>query len=143
MMWARIEEHAAEPRNVKALRSAIETVDPTTVLIKVVSVVNRDWISPVWLVSQAGTLADHVIEDGGTQVRHEDAPRRSTTRKKRIELVAPISAADASSEERLVDRCGAREKSGRSRRARSLWHRRVWIGGRRHEGGEGMSTTSR
>ena len=41
---------------MKALRSAIEAVEPTTVLISVVSVVSRDWISPVWFSSKNAGL---------------------------------------------------------------------------------------
>ena len=44
------------PTSVKALRSAIDAVDPTTVLMSVVSVVSRDWISPVWFFSKKAGL---------------------------------------------------------------------------------------
>ena len=63
----------AAPISVNALRRAIEAVDPTTVLIRVVSAVSRDWISP-FLDAQAAELnaAENTLLAYGRDLVHFD-----------------------------------------------------------------------
>ena len=67
---------AAAPTNSSRLRSATDTVEPTTVWISVVSVVSRDRISPVFVTSKKLGLSFRIWANTS---RRRSATTRSPT----------------------------------------------------------------